>query len=426
MVLNMATYSIFESFNEYISMFNKAIDEDNSADAIRIGRKLVQIADDECKRPDINATMKKTYSENSQRAREYLVDMRVSTVGGNAVARKQQESKAQKCFTVEVPNLTLRDLKGNQELKNEFIVNILAPQSPKYGSIYSKYRGSEFAAQILLAGPPGTGKTFAVKCLAGSLKCPIAIVRSKDMKDKYVGEDGKNVYAVFEESKQHERCIIFFDEIDALCASRDDDESRYTKGILTTLLEEMDGFTSKTEKGRHRIIIAATNRPWILDAAIKRGGRFDTQIYMPPPDYDARYQLIKLALGKDENVKDRINVPCSEDVSIAWLAEMFDGMSGADINAVCRQIVNRPLQREIAFMMNHGETKDDAITRQDCATVFKNYINSITDEMLLQFDAYFAGMELPDYIKIIKEKAVNDRNSVPEYVLKYIDKGLSY
>jgi len=262
-----------------------------------------------------------------------------------------------------------------------------------------------------------------VKCLAGSLKCHIAVVRSKDILANLVGDAPKNLSAVFEEAKQHDRCIIFFDEIDALCASREDDESRHTKEILTTLLEEMDGFTGKTEKGKQRIIIAATNRPWILDAAVKRGGRFDTQIYMPPPDYDARYQLIKLALGKDENVKSRVNVPCAEDVSIERLAEMFKGLSGADIKAVCRQVVNRPLQREITSMMNSGEIKSDAVTREDCETVYKNYINSITDEMLLQFDAYFAGMELPDYIKIIKEKVANDRNSVTEYALRYIEKG---
>jgi transitional endoplasmic reticulum ATPase len=419
----MAAYSMYDSFTEYISMFNKAVEDGNSADAIRIGRKLVQIADDECKRPEINATMKKTYSENSQRAREYLVDMRVNTVGGTT-SMKKPESKVRKCFSVEVPKLTLRDLKGNQDLKNEFITNILAPQSPKYGSIYGKYRGTEFAAQILLAGPPGTGKTFAVKCLAGSLKCHIAVVRSKDILANLVGDAPKNLSAVFEEAKQYDRCIIFFDEIDALCASRDDEESRHTKDVLVTLLEEMDGFTSNAEKGNHRIIIAATNRPWILDAAIKRGGRFDTQIYMPPPDYDARYQLIKLALGKDESVKDRVNVPCAEGVSIEWLADMFDGMSGADIKAVCRQAINKPLQREISSMMNHGEAKSDAVSREDFETVFRNYINSITDEMLLQFDAYFAGMELSEYIKIIKEKAVHDRDSVPEYALRHIDKGM--
>ena len=419
----MATYSMFDSFNDYISMFNKAVEDENSADAIRIGRKLVQIADDECKRPDINATMKKTYSENSQRAREYLTDMRVNTLGGSSPSRKA-EAKPQKWFSVEIPKLTLKDLKGNQHLKDQFIVNILAPLSPKYGSTYEKYRGKEFNAQIMLAGPPGTGKTFAVKCLAGSLKCPIAVVRSKDILANLVGDAEKNLGAVFEEAKQYDRCIIFFDEIDALCASRDDDESRHTKGVLTTLLEEMDGFTGGTEKGKQRIIIAATNRPWILDAAVKRGERFENPIYISPPDYEARYHLIKLAFGKDETVKNRVNVPCAEDVSIEQLAEMFDGMSGADIKAVCRRIINRPLQREITHMMNHGETKADAVTREDCENVFKNYINSITDEMLLQFDAYFAGMELPEYIKIIKDKAVTDRNSVSDYALRYIDKNV--
>lgn len=103
-----------------------------------------------------------------------------------------------------------------------------------------------------------------------------------------VGDGAKIIAEIFEQAKRYDKCIIFFDEIDAIAASRDDDESRHTKEQLTTLLTYMDGFMSGTRKNQIRIIIAATNRPLDIDSAVKRGGRFETQIYVPLPDYDAR------------------------------------------------------------------------------------------------------------------------------------------
>jgi SpoVK/Ycf46/Vps4 family AAA+-type ATPase len=416
----MVTYSKYDSFCEYIPMFNNAVEDDNYVDAIRIGRKIVQLADDECKRPDINVTMKKTYSENSQRAREYLADMRVNTLGGQ-ISAKKPEVKAQKWFSDKVPSYTLRDYKGNQEVKNAFIVNVLAPLSEKYSTIFQKFRGFMLIAQILLFGPPGTGKTFAVMCLAGTLKCHIAVVQLSVVLSKYVGEAPKIIDEIFEEARQYDRCIIFFDEFDAFAANRDDDEARYTKDVLTAILTNMDGFSSKVKEGQLRIIIAATNRPWSLDPSVKRGGRFDTQIYVPVPDYDARLQLTKLALGKDESIKGRVDVPCGTGVTIEWLAEVFEGMSGADINAICMQIVNRPLLREITSHMNDGAQEDEVVTREDCEVVLANYINVITDGMLLQYDAYLAGLELIDYIRILKKRAAQNRESVPAHALRYIE-----
>jgi len=396
--------AMMDSFKEYIEMFNKAVKDENSTDAIRIGKKLIQIADDQCKKPEINPAIKKTYSENSQRAREYLADIGANTFKAK-VKTEVSTSNEIKWFSDEVPSLKLRDVKGLQDVKNEFMVNVLAPLSSKYSPIYKKFRGTQFGAQILLYGPPGTGKTFMVKCLAGSLQCHIAVVQTKDILASLVGDAEKNMSDVFEQAKKYDRCIIFFDEIDAIAASRDDDESRYTKGILTTMLTHMDGFTSGVKNGQHRIIIAATNRPWILDSALKRGGRFETQIYVPLPDYDARYQLVKLALGKDENVKDRVDVPCDDNVSIAWLAEKLDGMAGADINAVCRQIINRPLQREITSLLNDNKHKNEVIEREDCEIVIEKYINGITEEMLLRYEAYSFGLDLSDYLNILSKRS---------------------
>jgi transitional endoplasmic reticulum ATPase len=264
---------------------------------------------------------------------------------------------------------------------------------PKYAEIYRKYRGDEQGLQILLYGPPGTGKTHVVKCLAGAMGCKIAVVQIKDVMANLVGDGAKIIAEIFEQAKRYDKCIIFFDEIDAIASSREGDDSRHTKEQLTTLLTNMDGFTSKAKPGQIRIVIAATNRPWALDSAVKRGGRFDTQIFVPMPDHEARAQLISNALRKGKKGEDEI--PCAPDTTVEWLADRFDGYAGADIKAMCRQAASQPLKREI-LALQKGVESPDCITRKDVELVLSRYINSITDSDLMRYDAYSMNMELDD------------------------------
>jgi SpoVK/Ycf46/Vps4 family AAA+-type ATPase len=155
----------------------------------------------------------------------------------------------------------------------------------------------------------------------------------------------------------------------------------------------MDGFTGKAKPGQVRIVIAATNRPWTLDSAVLRGGRFDTQIYVPMPDTPAREQLVRLALGKDPRVKGRVDIPCAPDVTVEWLASRFAGYAGADIKSICRQASSLPMKREI-IALGKGTPRDDMITRDDFETIFARYINSTSDEDLMEFDAYRLNMPL--------------------------------
>ena len=396
----MSAKSSKEQFDEFALLFNDAIKEKNATGVEYLGEELIKIADRECSRSNINEQMKKYFTDGKNKVKIHLENIKKhnfnSTTGASSAIKI-------KWFSDEVPNLNLNDVKGLEDVISEFLVNVLAPASPKYAPIYKKYRGSKFGTQILLYGPPGTGKTFIVKCLAGHLGCHIAVVQTKDILANLVGDAEKNMSAVFEEARKYKKCIIFFDEIDAIAANRDDDESRHTKGVLTTMLTYMDGFTDGVKDGQLRIIIAATNRPWILDSAIKRGGRFETQIYVPLPDTEAREQLVKIAFGKDENISDRVDIPCASDFSIEWLAEKLEGMAGADILAVCKQIINKPLQREIEALYYDNVSANEFVTRQDCETVIGKYINGVTDEMLMQFGAYSAGLDYKDYAKIISK-----------------------
>lgn len=416
--------TMMESFKEYLVLYNKYRTDGDTPSAIRIARKIIEIADEQCADANVPKTYKDAYSSAAASIREFLADVNAGKRNSSKITQSVDDDKIKTTdwFAADVPNLTMRDVAGLRDVCDEFMVNIFAPLSPKYAVIYKKYR-KEMGLQILLYGPPGTGKTHIVKCLAGQLGCKIAVVQIKDVMANLVGDGAKIIAEIFEQAKKYDKCIIFFDEIDAIAASRDDDESRHTKEQLTTLLTNMDGFTAGTKEGQIRIIIAATNRPWVLDSAVKRGGRFDTQIYVPLPDFEARCKLVALALGKDPEVKNRLDVPCAPDVTVEWLAQKFEGYAGADIKAVCKQIINRPLRREIQHLSRNGTLADDCITREDCEEVIGKYINSITDEMLLRFDAYAANMDYYEYLKIYEPKArkdLADGKPLPPHVLRWL------
>ncbi len=416
--------TIMDSFKEFVLLYNQYRQNDDTSAALRMAREIDKIAKSQCARNDIPKQIKDFYLTSAAPVREWLAEVKL-TAGAkkkNMGNDSEDKIKSTDWFGADVPKLTMRDVAGLNELRNEFLVNIFAPISPKYSPIYQKYR-KDVGLQILMYGPPGCGKTHIVKCLAGSLGCKIAVVQIKDVMANLVGDGAKIIAEIFEQAKEYDKCIIFFDEIDAIAASREDDESRHTKEQLTTLLTNMDGFTSATKPGQIRIIIAATNRPWVLDSAVKRGGRFETQIYVPLPDYDARIKLIELALGKDEKIKGRVNVPCAEDVTVEWLAEKLDGYAGADIKAICKQIINRPLRREIEHLRDNDARMSDCITRADCEEVIGKYINAITDEMLFFYDAYTANMDIGEYLELYEPKARAEREAgktLPPHVVRWL------
>ena len=407
--MSTVNYTFDQLGSAYNSAFKRA-----EFDAVRtLGQRILEIARAQVSDPHTAPEMKEKFQRWINSVEKTLSDLQSGKLQISRQTSSEKkigvDAKAINWFSAEIPKNTLDDVAGLADVKTEFIINILAPLSSRYRSIYDKYR-SDMGLQILLYGPPGTGKTHIVKCLAGQLGAKIAVVQIKDIMANLVGDGAKIIAEIFEQAKRYDKCIIFFDEIDAIAASRDDNESRHTKEQLTTLLTYMDGFMSGTRKNQIRIIIAATNRPWILDSAVKRGGRFETQIYVPLPDYDARKKLVEINLSKPP-------VPRAEDVTIEWLAERFEGYAGADIKAICKQIAGRPLRREIESM-RAGRAVADRITRADCEVVMSKYINSITDEMLIQFDAYRQNRTFDEYVRILETKKEEE---LEPYVRRWLD-----
>jgi SpoVK/Ycf46/Vps4 family AAA+-type ATPase len=293
--------------------------------------------------------------------------------------------------------MNLKDIIGVQEVKDAFMVDVIAPLNAEYQDVFRRFRGDNLQSQYLLYGPPGTGKTHIVRALAGALGAKIAVVQTSEILASVVGVGEKHMRAIFEQASKLDKCVIFFDEIDSLASGRDSDDSRHTKAILTTMLTCMDGFIKTARNDQFRVIIAATNRPWVLDPAIKRGGRFETQIFVPLPAEAEIKMFIERALYKN----GKLNVPCKPEVTIEYLTGKLKGLAGADIIAVLKQIANRPLRREILNIYNKEGEKGEAIEIGDCEAVIKGYINPTSPEMLLRFEAYRANMDFAEFIKTL-------------------------
>jgi cell division protease FtsH len=215
------------------------------------------------------------------------------------------------------PNVTFKDVAGADEAKQELQEIIDFLKSPR------KYErlGGKIPKGVLLLGPPGTGKTLLARAVAGEAKVPFFFISGSGFVEMFVGVGASRVRDMFEQAKRNKPSIIFIDEIDAVGRQRGaglgggHDEREQT---LNQLLAEMDGF----ESDEHVILIAATNRPDILDPALLRPGRFDRQVVVDRPDVKGREGILGVHTRK---------IPLGEDVSLATLARGTPGFSGADI-----------------------------------------------------------------------------------------------
>jgi len=227
---------------------------------------------------------------------------------GKSKARMLDDSKER---------VTFADVAGCDEAKEEVseLVDFLRDPG-KFQNL-----GGRIPRGVLMVGSPGTGKTLLAKAIAGEAKVPFFSISGSDFVEMFVGVGAARVRDMFEQAKKQSPCIIFIDEIDAVGRQRGaglgggNDEREQT---LNALLVEMDGF----EGASGVIVIAATNRPDVLDAALLRPGRFDRQVVVPLPDIRGREQILKVHMRK---------VPCAEDVKADILARGTPGMSGADL-----------------------------------------------------------------------------------------------
>ncbi len=265
--------------------------------------------------------------------------------GGGKGAMSFGKSKA-KLISEDKVKITFKDVAGVDEAKEETAELIEFLKNP--AKFYNL--GGKIPKGILLIGPPGTGKTLLAKAIAGEAKVPFFTISGSDFVEMFVGVGASRVRDMFEQAKKHSPCIIFIDEIDAVGRHRGaglgggHDEREQT---LNQLLVEMDGFSENAGI----IIIAATNRPDVLDPALLRPGRFDRQISVNLPDLKGRIDILKVHIRK---------VPIDKDVNIELIARGTPGFSGADLANLINEatLYTAKINRTLVHMEALEKAKD--------------------------------------------------------------------
>lgn len=219
---------------------------------------------------------------------------------------------------VEMPRINFLDVGGMENIKEEIRLKIIYPS--KNAELYRMY-GKKTGGGVLLYGPPGCGKTLVSRATAGEIKSHFISIGLHQILDMYIGSSEKNLHALFEVARSNTPSVLFIDEIDALAANRSDFRHSAARTLINQFLAEMDG---SIESNDGVLIIGATNAPWHIDHAFRRPGRFDSIIFVPPPDDDARAQVIKLQCREKP----------IESLDLPKLIKATEGFSGADIKAL--------------------------------------------------------------------------------------------
>ncbi len=223
---------------------------------------------------------------------------------------------------VEKPNVRWEDVGGLAKVKMQLREAVEAPL--KHPEVFEEM-GIRTPKGVLLFGPPGTGKTLLAKAVATESEANFISVRGPEIFNKYVGESEKAVREIFKKARQTAPCVLFFDEIDAILSMRGQrDDTGVSQRIVNQFLAELDGMQTL----QNVLVIGATNRADILDPAVLRPGRFDGVVFVPPPDTDARLEILRVHTRE---------MPLEDDVSLEKLADETEGFSGADIEGLVRE-----------------------------------------------------------------------------------------
>ena len=233
----------------------------------------------------------------------------------------------QNAWDVERATITLRDVGGMDNVKQRLEAAFLAPmRNPELRALY----GKSLRGGLLIYGPPGCGKTFIARAVAGELGAAFIAVSLADVLDMYLGNSERNVRELFDLARRSAPCVVFLDEVDALGQRRSQTRNSAMRGATNQLLTELDGVGSGNEGV---FVLAATNQPWDVDPALRRPGRLDRTVLVLPPDAPAREQIFRNHLARRP----------IERIDTRALSKRTEGLSGADIAYVCELASERAL-----------------------------------------------------------------------------------
>ena len=313
-------------------------------------RRLVELSDNLGKKP-IKAEKKETKSEEDEDVKQW------------------QAAK--------VPDIKFSDVAGLEDVKKAITIRMINPI--KYPEKYRMY-GKKTGGGVLLYGPPGTGKTMIAKAIANEVGAKFYAVKGSDIVSKWVGDSEKNINSLFEEANKQDRSIIFIDEMDNLLGRRGVDTHNDKR--VNEFLQQIDGFAGRNP---NLLLLGATNRPWDIDSAAMRSGRFSQKIYLPLADGPARKFMIE---------KSMKGVPVDQTFDIDRIVDATEMYSGADLEELCDRAKEEPLLKAIAT------DSVVAVTNEDFDKVLAVMPPSVSPSELKLFDDYHDDVN--GYIKKLK------------------------
>jgi len=332
-------------FNKCHRLAKKYYDEGNIAKArveylkcAQLMEQLAKLSPQEKRREILNRSQK--FREIAEGLQEGTVKVYTNGIKPaeqerpTVTEKERREEKTKSLILAEKPGIKFVDIAGLEEVKENIKEAIVYPF--KYPEEY-RYFGVKPGGGILLYGPPGCGKTMLAAAAAAECDAIFINLKVSDIKDKYVGESEKNIKEVFATAQSYDKAILFFDEIDSLAGERSASSEGHERSLVSELLAQMDGLEAK-DAVRKYLVLAATNRPWDVDIALRRPGRFDTTVFVPHPDFEARRKILELNLrGK----------PLSPKVNLDEIARRTEGYASAEITAICQRAAKIPLRERI-------------------------------------------------------------------------------
>lgn len=287
--------------------------------------------------------------------RDEEIDASLRMPGGNSYSEdfefNDDDFSDDHKYFLEKPSVNFSDVGGMKRVKDEISLKIIQPL--KNPDLYKAF-GKKIGGGILLYGPPGCGKTFIAKATAGEINAKFINIGLHDILDMWIGNSEKNLHEIFNVARRNTPCVLFFDEVDAIGASRSDLRQSAMRHVINQFLAELDGVNSDNEG---ILILAATNAPWSVDAAFRRPGRFDRIIFVEPPDENARMEIITSML-KEKPVGD---------IDVKKIAKETNEYSGADIKAMIDIAVEDKLEASMA------SGKLEAITTKDLLKAVRSH-----------------------------------------------------